>query len=83
MTGAIVKGVIITGLIVTFLALTPTITLGLDIYQYKDFIYNLLDKIGFFVPLGYIFATFSIYLAAKWLFIRFGLLEKIYHMIKQ
>lgn len=83
MIGAIIKGVVITGLIVAFLTLTPTITLGLDIYQYKDFLYNLLDKIGYFVPLGDIFAMFSIYLTVKWLFIRFGLLEKIYHMIKQ
>lgn len=82
MIGVIINGVVITGLVVSFLVLTPTISLGFDIYQYKLFLYGLFDKIGYFVPLGSIFTMFAIYIGIKWLFIRFGLLEKIYHLIK-
>lgn len=82
MIGVLIKGAVITGLIVAFLTLTPTISLGFDIYVYKDFLYNLFDKIGYFAPLSSIFSMFAIYISIKWLFIRFGLLEKLYNMIK-
>lgn len=82
MIGIVVKGTIITGMIVTFFVLSPTISLGFDIYQYQEFLYNLFDKINYFFPLQEIFIMFSIYIAIVWLFIRFKLLEKIYNMIK-